>query len=67
MHLNVLQMLSWLSPAPVGLEECMQSEPKHLKALFLQHKAICDVDNQNWAKGSTTGNAHRKLKFQYHH
>lgn len=45
--------LSWLIPAPVGLDECMQSEPKHLKALFQQHKLIGNVDHQNWTKGST--------------
>ncbi|KAB5542136.1 hypothetical protein PHYPO_G00087950 [Pangasianodon hypophthalmus] len=47
--------LSWLAPAPVGLDECMQSEPKHLKALFQQHKVIGNVDHQNWATGSTSG------------
>ncbi|KAM9467440.1 uncharacterized protein Hap1MRO34_014208 [Clarias gariepinus] len=47
--------LSWLTPAPADLDECMQSEPKHLKALFQHHKVISNTENQNWARGSTLG------------
>ncbi|XP_060744996.1 zinc finger protein 23 [Tachysurus vachellii] len=52
---DLKKTLSWLTPAPVGLDECMQSEPKHLKALFQQHKVIGNMDQQNWTKGSTLG------------
>ncbi|XP_046730413.1 zinc finger protein with KRAB and SCAN domains 7 isoform X1 [Silurus meridionalis] len=47
------ETISWLTPAPAGMDECMQSEPKHLKALFEQHKVVSSMDHQNWAKGSS--------------
>uniref|UniRef100_A0A4W4DTX3 Zinc finger protein 865 n=1 Tax=Electrophorus electricus TaxID=8005 RepID=A0A4W4DTX3_ELEEL len=49
--------LSWLTPAPAGLDECIESEPKYLQELLQQHKVISNVDNQYWSKGSKLGTA----------
>lgn len=65
MKSNVFQTLSWLTPAPADLDECMQSEPKHLKALFQHHKVISNTENQNWARGSTLGKVYLRIKFLY--
>uniref|UniRef100_A0A3B4CW89 C2H2-type domain-containing protein n=1 Tax=Pygocentrus nattereri TaxID=42514 RepID=A0A3B4CW89_PYGNA len=49
--------LSWLTPAPAGLDECMQSEPKWLQALLQQHEVIGSGDKENWRTTlSTSGN-----------
>ncbi|XP_066523496.1 zinc finger protein 184 [Hoplias malabaricus] len=47
--------LSWLTPAPDGLDECIQSEPKHLQALLQHHELIGNGENQYWAQASQTG------------
>ncbi|XP_072529545.1 uncharacterized protein [Salminus brasiliensis] len=48
--------LSWLTPAPAGLDECIQSEPKYLQALLQHHKFISNDDSQYWTRGSKIGN-----------
>uniref|UniRef100_A0A8B9GM60 C2H2-type domain-containing protein n=1 Tax=Astyanax mexicanus TaxID=7994 RepID=A0A8B9GM60_ASTMX len=48
--------LSWLTPAPAGLDECMQSEPECLQALLQHYKLISTEDSQYWARGSKIAN-----------
>ncbi|KAL1275590.1 hypothetical protein QQF64_035213 [Cirrhinus molitorella] len=43
--------LAWLNPAPVGLEDCMQTDPNDLHLLLQQHQLFGGTETQSWQKG----------------
>ncbi|XP_051976678.1 zinc finger protein 676-like isoform X2 [Xyrauchen texanus] len=51
--------VSLLSPAPAGLEECMQTDPNDLHALLQQHQLFGGSEGQSSLKGSKVGSVPR--------
>ncbi|XP_056095906.1 TERF1-interacting nuclear factor 2-like [Rhinichthys klamathensis goyatoka] len=50
---DLKKTVSWLSPAPAGLEDCMRSDPGDLQLLLQQHR-LFSADTHSWQTGKHT-------------
>ncbi|XP_077101562.1 uncharacterized protein LOC143752311 isoform X2 [Siphateles boraxobius] len=48
---DLKKTVSWLSPAPAGLEDCMCSDPSDLQLLLQQHR-LFSADTHRWQTGA---------------
>ncbi|XDV24247.1 hypothetical protein PO909_028471 [Leuciscus waleckii] len=48
---DLKKTVSWLSPAPAGLEDCMRTDPSDLRLLLQQHR-LFSADTHSWQTGA---------------